>query len=152
GRTIHPGTSRTMPRAPAALPPRRNYWRATVARGGRSIEWAWKRKELIMPQPDGRMEVLADPRALAQRAAEWMTATALAAKGPCRVSLSGGSTPKALYELLASDQFKGRFPWNQVSWYWGDERFVPPDHPESNYRMAREAMLAKAPVPPENVH
>ena len=105
-----------------------------------------------MAQPSGRMEVLADPRALAQRAAEWMTATALAAKGPCRVSLSGGSTPKALYELLASDQFRGRFPWSQVSWYWGDERFVPPDHPESNYRMAREAMLAKAPVAPENVH
>ena len=44
------------------------------------------------------------------------------------------------------------FPWQRVSWYWGDERFVPYDHPESNYRMTREAMLAKAPVPPENIH
>jgi 6-phosphogluconolactonase len=43
------------------------------------------------------------------------------------------------------------FPWRQVSWFWGDERFVPYDHPESNYRMAREAMLAKVPVPPENI-
>jgi 6-phosphogluconolactonase len=103
-------------------------------------------------QSIGRMEILPDPPTLARHVAEWMTATALAAKGPFRVSLSGGSTPKALYELLASDEFKGRFPWKQVSWYWGDERFVPHDHPESNYRMVREAMLSKAPVPPENIH
>jgi 6-phosphogluconolactonase len=99
----------------------------------------------------GRIEVLADPPALARRAAEWMTATASAAKGPFRVALSGGSTPKALYGLLASDEFRNRFPWRQVYWFWGDERFLPYDHPESNYRMAREAMLAKAPVPPENI-
>jgi 6-phosphogluconolactonase len=99
----------------------------------------------------GCIEVLADPAALARRAAEWMTATALAARGPFRVALSGGSTPKALYGLLASDEFRDRFPWRQVSWVWGDERFVPYDHPESNYRMAREAMLAKVPVPPENI-
>ena len=68
------------------------------------------------------------------------------------MSLSGGSTPKARYELLASDDFRGRFPWQRVSWFWGDERFVPYDHPESNYRMTREAMLNHAPVPPENIH
>lgn len=105
-----------------------------------------------MDQLIGCMEILPDPPALARHVAEWMTATALTAKGPFSVSLSGGSTPKALYELLASDEFRGRFPWKQVSWYWGDERFVPRDHPESNYRMVREAMLAKAPVPPENIH
>jgi len=99
----------------------------------------------------GRIEVLADPPALARRAAEWMTATALAAKEGFRIALSGGSTPKALYSLLASDEFKDRFPWGRVSWFWGDERFVPHDHPESNYRMTCEAMLAKVPVPPENV-
>jgi 6-phosphogluconolactonase len=99
----------------------------------------------------GRIEVLADPPALARRAAEWLTATASAAKGPFRVALSGGSTPKALYGLLASDELRDRFPWRQVLWFWGDERFVPYDHPESNYRMTREAMLAKAPVPPENI-
>ena len=90
--------------------------------------------------------------ALAHHVAEWMTAAALAATGPFRVSLSGGSTPKTLYALLASDEFRGRFPWQRVFWYWGDERFVPYDHPESNYRMTREAMLSKAPVPPENVY
>jgi 6-phosphogluconolactonase len=100
----------------------------------------------------GRIEVLPDPVSLARHVAEWMTAAALAAPAPFRVSLSGGSTPKTLYGLLASDEFRGRFPWERVSWYWGDERFVPYDHPESNYRMTREAMLAKAPVPRENIH
>jgi 6-phosphogluconolactonase len=99
-----------------------------------------------------RIETLDDPAALARHVAEWMTATALATKGAFRVSLSGGSTPRALYGLLASDAFVRRFPWERVSWYWGDERFVPYDHPESNYRMTREAMLSKAPVPPANVH
>jgi 6-phosphogluconolactonase len=100
----------------------------------------------------GRIEILPDPPALARHVAEWMTAAALAANGAFRVSLSGGSTPKALYALLASDEFRDRFPWRGVSWYWGDERFVPYDHPDSNYRMTREAMLDKAPVPPENIH
>src|SRR4029450_8551242 len=105
-----------------------------------------------MGEMSASMEVLADPTALARHVAEWMTAAAIAASGAFRVSLSGGSTPKALYTLLASDAFRERFPWHRVSWYWGDERFVPYDHPESNYRMTREAMLAKAPVPPENIH
>ncbi len=100
----------------------------------------------------GCTEILADPLALARRAADWMTTTARAAKAPCRICLSGGSTPKLLYQLLASNEFRDRFPWARVAWYWGDERFVPPDHPESNYRMAREAMLASAPVAPESVH
>jgi 6-phosphogluconolactonase len=105
-----------------------------------------------MGQVIGRIEILPDPVALARHVAEWMTAAALAENRPFRVSLSGGSTPKALYGLLASDEFRDRFPWRLVSWYWGDERFVPYDHPESNYRMTREAMLDKAPVPPENIH
>lgn len=100
----------------------------------------------------GRIETLADPATLARHVAEWMTRTALATTGDFRVSLSGGSTPKALFTLLASDAFVGRFPWARVSWYWGDERFVPYDHPESNYRMTREAMLARAPVPAANIH
>ena len=98
------------------------------------------------------IEVQPDPLALAHHVAEWMTTAALAAKGPFRVSLSGGSTPKALFGLLASDEFRHRFPWQRVSWFWGDERFVPHDHPDSNYRMTRETMFAKVPVPPENIH
>jgi 6-phosphogluconolactonase len=105
-----------------------------------------------MSQMNGRIETLPDPAALAHHVAEWMTSAALAATGAFRVSLSGGSTPMTLYMLLASDEFRRRFPWTRVSWYWGDERFVPHDHPESNYRMTREAMLAKVPVPPGNIH
>lgn|SRR5579872_5888350 len=105
-----------------------------------------------MNQAVGHIEIFPDPLTLARYVAEWMTAATLATNGPFRVSLSGGSTPKTLYGLLASDEFKGRFPWPRVSWYWGDERFVPYDHPDSNYRMTREAMLDKVPVPPENVH
>src|SRR5499427_2123478 len=100
----------------------------------------------------GRVEIFPDPATLAHHVAEWMTAAALEAKDTFRVSLSGGSTPKTLFGLLASNEFRGRFPWQRVSWYWGDERFVPYDHPESNFRMTREAMLGKAPVPPENIH
>ena len=83
----------------------------------------------------GCIEILPDPLALAHQVAEWMTQAALAAPSSFRVSLSGGSTPKMLYALLASDEFRTRFPWPRVSWYWGDERFVPYDHPDSNYRM-----------------
>ena len=101
---------------------------------------------------NGRIETLPDPAGLARRVADWMTSAALAATGDFRVSLSGGSNPKTLFTLLASDPFIGRFPWSRVSWFWGDERFVPYDHPESNYRMTRETMLAKAPVPPANIH
>ncbi len=100
----------------------------------------------------GRVEILPDPLALARHVATWMIAVARETDGAFRVSLSGGSTPKTLYGLLASPEFKDRFPWRNVSWFWGDERFVSYDDPESNYRMVREAMLTKAPVPRENVH
>ncbi|HEY1753619.1 MAG TPA: 6-phosphogluconolactonase [Caulobacteraceae bacterium] len=100
----------------------------------------------------GRIEVLADPPALATRVAEWMTEAALAGPAPFRICLSGGSTPKRLYALLGSPPFVERFPWAKAAWFWGDERFVPYDDPASNYRMAREAMLAKAPVSSASIH
>jgi len=68
------------------------------------------------------------------------------------VALSGGSTPRATYTLLASDEFAARVDWPRVHVLWGDERCVPPDHPESNYRMARETLLDKIPIPAENVY
>ena len=67
-------------------------------------------------------------------------------------ALSGGSTPRSLYRLLASDEYRERLPWPSVHFFWGDERHVPPDHAESNFRMAREAMLDAVPVPAENIH
>lgn len=68
-------------------------------------------------------------------------------QGVFRVSLSGGSTPKRLYERLAISDL----PWDRIEWYWGDERNVPPEHPDSNYRMVREAMLDPASVPEAQV-
>jgi len=67
-------------------------------------------------------------------------------------ALSGGSTPRGLFRLLASEAWRDRMPWPAIHFFWGDERHVPPDHPESNFRMAREAMLDAVPVPPENIH
>lgn len=75
---------------------------------------------------------------------------AVKARGRFSVALSGGSTPKALYSLLASN-YSGRVPWNQTFFFWGDERHVGPDDPESNYRMVRESLLSKVPVPAENI-
>jgi 6-phosphogluconolactonase len=74
-------------------------------------------------------------------------------KGLFSVALAGGSTPRPLYALLAEDpSFRTEIPWGKTYFFWGDERPVPPDHPESNYRMANEAMLSKVPVPSENIH
>lgn len=75
---------------------------------------------------------------------------AISKSGTFRVALSGGSTPKALYELLASE-YRSRLPWAKVLFFWGDERHVPPDHPDSNYRMANEALLSRIPIKAENV-
>lgn len=67
-------------------------------------------------------------------------------------ALSGGSTPRDLYRLLASPPYRDRLPWNAMHVFWGDERHVPPGDPDSNFRMAREAMLDAVPLPPQNVH
>jgi 6-phosphogluconolactonase len=77
---------------------------------------------------------------------------AVRARGRFTVALAGGSTPRGAYELLAREPLRGRIPWSNVHVFWGDERHVPPDHPDSNYRMAREALLAHVPLPEGNVH
>jgi 6-phosphogluconolactonase len=100
----------------------------------------------------GQLETIADPEALARHVAGWLVAAAVQSDGAFAVALSGGSTPRRLYELLASPPHRQAFPWERTHWFWGDERFVPHDSPASNYRMVREAMLAGAPVPPANVH
>ncbi len=100
---------------------------------------------------DAQTEILENPSALARRVAEWMTDTAVASTGPFRVSLSGGSTPNLLYGLLATAPFCNHFPWERVLWFWGDERFVPLEHRDSNYRMTNEQLLSKVPVPVDNI-
>ncbi|HEX7539062.1 MAG TPA: 6-phosphogluconolactonase [Syntrophales bacterium] len=83
----------------------------------------------------------------AARAAE-----AVSAQGRFTAALSGGKTPVALYDLLAKDPFASQIPWARVHLFWGDERCVPPDHGDSNYRLVRERLINHVPIPPANVH
>ena len=101
----------------------------------------------------GRIEVLPDPPALARHVAEWMTAAALAAPGAFRVSLSGGSTPKALYELAGLRRVhRAVFPGGASPGIGATSASFPMIIRRAIIRMTREAMLSKAPVPPENIH
>ncbi len=79
-------------------------------------------------------------------------AAAIAERGAFHVSLAGGNTPRGFYAALAQDTANEVDLWRQTHVYFGDERCVPQDHPDSNYRMAREALLSKVPVPAEHVH
>ncbi len=97
-------------------------------------------------------KTLADPQALAVHVAGWMAGVLQSRPGPATVALSGGSTPKLLYQALAAAPFVDQVPWDRVHWFWGDERFVPQSDDRSNYRMTMQAMLDRAIVPPGNVH
>ncbi len=103
--------------------------------------------------PDVRILINID--AIAKRAAQdfLQSATqAVSEKGSFTVALSGGSTPKALYSLLATDAaLRSQLPWDKMYMYFGDERSVGPDHADSNFRMATETMLSKVPIKPEQV-
>jgi 6-phosphogluconolactonase len=97
------------------------------------------------------------PAAVAQAAAEFFTANVVAAaqaRGLARVAISGGTTPKTMFALLAnpSQPFLKQVPWDKLELFWVDERCVPPDHPESNYRMTNEALLSKVPLPAGRIH
>jgi 6-phosphogluconolactonase len=102
-----------------------------------------------------QIEIFPDPSALARAAAERfirLAAEAIAAGGQFSVGLSGGSTPRALFALLATAEYARQVDWPNTHFFWGDERCVPPDHPDSNYRMARELLLEHVPLPAENIH
>ena len=116
-----------------------------------------------MPDPaaevaDPRVEIQVVPDAadLPRLAADRIVAAAAAKLADNQhtfsIALSGGGTPKRLFELLATDAYRSRLNWCKVEVYWGDERCVPPDHPDSNYRMAHEAMLSHLPIPECNIH
>jgi 6-phosphogluconolactonase len=103
------------------------------------------------------VRVVAGPAELARAAAEEWRARALAAvaaSGRFAIALTGGSTPRALYALLADPAapWRDALPWARTHVFFGDERCVPPDHPDSNYGMARDALLAHVPLAPGNVH
>lgn len=72
--------------------------------------------------------------------------------GTFHLALAGGNTPKKLYQLIASDTFCDRYPWENIHVYFGDERCVPANHEDSNFRMANEALFTKVPIPVENIH
>jgi len=98
-----------------------------------------------------------DAAALARRAAQYiveMAGEAVAARGRARVAISGGSTPKAAFQLLAdpAQPWRAAMPWDKLDLYWVDERAVPPEDPDSNYRMTREALLDQVPLRPEQIH
>ena len=89
---------------------------------------------------------------LARGVAEWLCGLAQASDRNFAVCLSGGSTPRRLYECLAAPEIASRFPRSRTHWFWGDERFVPHNDRDSNYRMAREALLSRVPIPGGNIH
>ncbi len=109
-----------------------------------------------MPVKD-YIQVATNAQELSRLAAEQfvhLAVEAVRAKRLFTVALAGGSTPRSLYALLANEKepYRAQLPWERIHFFWGDERHVPSDHPDSNYRMASETMLANVPVPLENVH
>ena len=94
---------------------------------------------------------VADPAALAATAAEHVLARTAANRGRVAICLTGGSSPKQLYQLLATEPYRNRIPWHRVHWFIGDERFVPANDPLHNMGMARAAFLNRC-APPENSH
>lgn len=108
-----------------------------------------------MAFPVRTVEVADDTAALSRMGAELFVATAAEAireRERFCVAISGGSTPRPLYGLLATDEFRARIDWERVHFFWADERCVPPDHPDSNFGGARSLLLAKVPLPPANIH
>jgi len=98
-----------------------------------------------------------DASALARRAAQYFAekcAAAAAERGRARIAISGGSTPRAAFSLLGdpAQPWRAQMPWGKLDLWWVDERCVPLDHPDSNYRMTREALLSKVPLKPEQIH
>jgi 6-phosphogluconolactonase len=109
-------------------------------------------------QPSGdepRVRVFDDPEGVARAAAHRIVELAdesIGEKGTFSLALSGGSTPRSVYELLAGEEFRDRIDWASVHVFFGDERTVAHDDAESNYRMANEALLSRVPLPAENIH
>jgi 6-phosphogluconolactonase len=96
--------------------------------------------------------IATDRDALATQIADWFAARVAAATGRVRVALSGGSTPRDLFAKLARPPYQETIPWSRVELFWGDERFVPGDDPESNYGMTRRTLLDHIAIPAANIH
>lgn len=103
-----------------------------------------------------QIHIFKDSQGLAHAAAEEFVARAneaVNARGVFHVALSGGSTPKGLFTLLVNDNaLRQKIAWNKIHFWWSDERHVPPDHPDSNFKMAQEALLSRVEIPPPHIH
>jgi 6-phosphogluconolactonase len=101
------------------------------------------------------LHIAQDEQELAERAAEHIRTAVeetLAKSRRFTLLMTGGSTPKLLYERLARPPYSLGLPWAWIHLFWGDERFVPSGHPESNFLLAQDALLGKVPLPPANIH
>lgn len=108
----------------------------------------------ILNKPRAVIKIYADANELAQAAAHHFAGLAdrhIAESGRFTVALSGGSTPKQMFSILAEKPFAETVPWASIYLFWADERCVPPDHPDSNYRVANEMLLSKVSLPRENI-
>lgn len=99
-----------------------------------------------------KLRVQPDAEAVVNAAAQMIFERANQSQDRFSICLSGGSTPKALYQILASPLYSQRFPWKRVHWFFGDERFVSQDSSMSNFKMVRESMFDHVPIPEENIH
>jgi 6-phosphogluconolactonase len=121
----------------------------TEPRSAQAGAYAWRK----MMKPE--IVITPDAATLAHHAAARtvnLAREAAGTRGRFSLVLSGGSTPGALYHLLAKEPYRDQLPWQQIHLFWGDERCVPPDDPASNYRLAEESLMAYVPIPPENIH
>ncbi len=98
------------------------------------------------------IHICEDPSAVAEKVAQWLLELVESSADRFNLVLSGGGTPKKLYQLMAGDRYRQRFPWGRMHLFWGDERYVPHEHPDSNYQMVRKAMLESIPIPAGNIH
>jgi 6-phosphogluconolactonase len=103
----------------------------------------------------GTIRVCVNVAELVREAAGHIVSTlqeAIRLSGSASFVLSGGATPRSVYDLLGSEEFRDRIEWPKVHIFWGDERCVPPGHPESNFRMANESLIRRIAIPAANVH
>jgi 6-phosphogluconolactonase len=108
-----------------------------------------------LPENPPEVQIFPNPAEVARAAARLFVDNAwqcIAKYGQFMVALSGGNTPRLMFEILASEEFRGQVDWAKVHVFWGDERAVPPTNPESNYGMARRELLIRVPIPEGNVH
>lgn len=105
-----------------------------------------------MADQTAEWHIFESPEAVAEHAAGWLCNLARDSERDFAICLSGGSTPRRLYQYLARAAIASRFPWKRAHWFWGDERFVPHDDPHSNYRMAFDALLSRVPAIKNRIH